>query len=107
MYAITPIRLKYPHPVNASVPRVTDPQPAYCVGGALCLYFGHSREPFPQMCELASHLLKINPNLTVRRAENCALHIIASNDDSRFQRAWVFAQAALYYGYTGVHYAQN
>src|SRR5262245_53011305 len=94
--SIAPVRIKYPNPVPAKGNVCS--RTAYCVGGALCHYYGITHEPFPPFGILSKALQKLNPRLDWRRAERYAEHIILSNDAGKMQRAWVFAQAALSYG---------
>ncbi len=97
---VSEIRARYPDPKTAiyhgSFPlspltRIT----GYCVGGALCLYRGHTTEQFPSKLTLSRILREANPDLTIDESKRMAHFIVCANDLGLFDRAWEGLEEAL------------
>jgi hypothetical protein len=96
------IRKQYPNPSQANTPRITDAKPAYCIGGAICMFYNLLEHygwdgRFPDKLMLRDILRKANPLLNERTAHNHAVMIIAWNDEGLFQEGWREAGIALTY----------
>jgi hypothetical protein len=92
---VAKIRGLYSKPQRSDLWKSNDERPAYCVGGALCIFRG-IRASFPSIQVFASELCRANPNLTDSRvAEDFAEDIIDANDLGNFEGAWRLLAEAL------------
>lgn len=91
------IRAMYPNPVPSSIKQYGT---EYCVGGAVCLFAGHSIGNFPSHNRIANALMRLNGNLSRNAATSAAHKIVTTNDSDRIEEAWETARVALKRGKT-------
>ena len=103
---ITPIRAQYPAPIAIGHSSDLPAADEYCIGTAVCRYYGYDVEPFVGEHELASILAELNPALdnppeqdneeeVPDRAWQYATAITTHNDERDFEAAWRLAGEAL------------
>lgn len=97
MLSVGEIQAKYSHPMSYTMALdkyCTSDLHYYSVDGAFCMYVGYL-ENFPTVQEVISTLLRVNPSLGIKYAEEYALEITAANDVGLFDQAWTLLDAAL------------
>jgi hypothetical protein len=111
-YNVWELREKYPHPTVLQDARNRD---QYCVGGALCqsvlddgmtlswidpahtqqVAIPGDRIHFPDPIALREAIRKVNPDVEFEFAWGCAVDIVRSNDEGKFDEAWLWLDKAL------------
>src|SRR5262245_13169100 len=100
MSDIDDIRVQFPDPKSGSRQCGLLTEEDYCIGGALCSYYGLAdtlTDLFPTRYELRDRLMQINPCLSEDRATEYACHIVRCNDFEQFEKGWAYAEGALAY----------
>jgi hypothetical protein len=73
--------------------------PSYCVGGALCRFYGcckWNKPSFP-LVPLRTLLLKLNKSLSMEPARIYVHELTRANDTKEFEDAWTIMRNALCY----------
>ena len=105
---ITRMRAQYPAPISERDSAEADDE--YCVGTALCRFYGYDVDSFVGEHELAGILAEINPALdgppeedneegAPEAAWELAIAMTDANDERDFEAAWRVAAEAL--GFAG------